>query len=55
LWRKKINGNQRRDQRVARTLRTAGWRVVRIWECELAKTPKTCIRRIQRFILACPL
>jgi DNA mismatch endonuclease (patch repair protein) len=51
LWRKKINGNQRRDQRVTRTLRTAGWRVIRIWECALAKNPETCIRRIQRFTL----
>lgn len=54
LWRKKINGNQRRDRRVTRTLRTVGWRVIRIWECALAKNPETCIRRIQRFILAHP-
>jgi DNA mismatch endonuclease, patch repair protein len=54
LWRRKIIGNQRRDQRVSRTLRAAGWRVVRIWECALAKNPKTCTRRIQKFILVRP-
>lgn len=48
LWRQKISGNQYRDRRVARTLRSAGWRVVRIWECALAKRPKTCIRKIQQ-------
>jgi hypothetical protein len=26
----------------------AGWRVVRIWECDLAKRPETCVRRIQQ-------
>ena len=55
LWRKKINGNQLRDRRVTRTLRAAGWRVIRIWECALAKNPETCIRRIQRFNLVRPL
>jgi DNA mismatch endonuclease (patch repair protein) len=48
LWRQKIKGNQRRDRRVARTLRSAGWRVIRIWECALAKHPGICIRRVQR-------
>jgi DNA mismatch endonuclease (patch repair protein) len=48
LWRQKINGNQRRDRRVARTLRSTGWHVIRIWECALVKYPESCIRRIQR-------
>jgi DNA mismatch endonuclease, patch repair protein len=32
FWRKKIAGNQRRDALVNRTLRRAGWKVLRVWE-----------------------
>jgi DNA mismatch endonuclease, patch repair protein len=31
-WKKKVAGNRRRDRRRSRELRSAGWRVVRIWE-----------------------
>jgi DNA mismatch endonuclease (patch repair protein) len=37
FWRAKLAANRRRDALVTRTLRRAGWRVVRIWECDLAK------------------
>lgn len=36
-WRLKIAGNQCRDALVTHTLRGAGWRVLRIWEHELAR------------------
>ena len=48
FWRKKLAGNQQRDRRVHRALRRAGWRVVRIWECELAKRPEVWIRRVEQ-------
>ena len=48
LWQQKLSGNQRRDRHVTRTLRSAGWHVIRIWECALAKHPETCIRRTRR-------
>lgn len=35
--RSKISRNQTRDRFVTRTLRRAGWRVLRVWEHELAK------------------
>jgi DNA mismatch endonuclease (patch repair protein) len=35
-WMTKIRRNQRRDQATVRSLRNAGWSVVRIWEHELA-------------------
>jgi DNA mismatch endonuclease (patch repair protein) len=47
FWRKKLAGNRARDRRVNRTLRRAGWRVVRIWECALAGNPEACINRIR--------
>ena len=37
FWRTKIARNQARDRLVTRTLRAQGWRVLRIWEHELAK------------------
>ena len=49
FWRDKVTGNQRRDRRVARQLRTEGWSVCRVWECQL-KRPVTLIRRIRRIL-----
>jgi DNA mismatch endonuclease (patch repair protein) len=49
FWRDKVTGNQRRDRRVARQLRTEGWSVCRVWECQL-KRPVTVIRHIRRML-----
>jgi DNA mismatch endonuclease (patch repair protein) len=46
FWRKKISRNQIRDRLVTRTLRKAGWRVLRIWEHELTRKHQT--RRLRR-------
>lgn len=46
-WKDKIERNQVRDQRVARSLRQLGWKVIRIWECRLTKAPERCVRRIK--------
>ena len=35
FWKLKLNANRSRDKLVGRTLRAAGWRVLRIWEHEL--------------------
>ena len=37
FWKKKLAGNKTRDRVVNHALRRAGWRVIRIWECELPK------------------
>lgn len=50
-WRRKIEGNQARDALVTRTLRRAGWRVLRVWEHELArKNQARLIRRLSAVI-----
>jgi DNA mismatch endonuclease (patch repair protein) len=46
---KKIRGNMKRDRKVTRKLRTAGWSVCRIWECRLKK-PDSVIRRVRRML-----
>ncbi|RME92823.1 MAG: very short patch repair endonuclease [Verrucomicrobia bacterium] len=37
FWAKKLEANKKRDRLVNRTLRSRGWKVVRIWEHELAR------------------
>lgn len=36
-WKEKIGRNKERDKLVNRSLRKEGWKVVRIWECEIEK------------------
>jgi DNA mismatch endonuclease (patch repair protein) len=47
FWRRKLTANKRRDALVNRNLRRAGCRVVRIWECDLARRLVNCVGRIQ--------
>lgn len=37
FWKKKITGNVERDLRQQKELRSLGWKVIVIWECELKK------------------
>jgi len=49
FWRRKLSANKARDQVVTRTLRRAGWRVLRVWEHELARKKEgRLLRQIQR-------
>ena len=48
FWRKKFAANQTRDRLVTRTLRARSWRVLRIWEHELARRDRArLLRRIR--------
>jgi len=47
FWIKKLSANKTRDRLVSRTLRKMGWRVVRIWEHDLAKRGAKCIQKIK--------
>lgn len=51
-WRQKIERNQARDRQTSRKLHEQGWRVIRIWECDLAANPSRCVARIQRALAA---
>ena len=51
FWRKKFAANQSRDRLVTRTLRKIGWRVLRIWEHELARKNETrLVARLRRVL-----
>ena len=46
FWKNKFTRNKARDRLVIRTLRAQGWRVLRIWEHELAR--KNEVRLLKR-------
>jgi DNA mismatch endonuclease (patch repair protein) len=51
FWRKKIARNKERDGEVFRFLRKQGWRVMRIWEHDLArKNERRLVARIRRVL-----
>jgi DNA mismatch endonuclease (patch repair protein) len=45
-WKGKIERNRRRDLRHFRRLRRLGWRVVRLWEHQVAKDLPGAVRRV---------
>jgi DNA mismatch endonuclease (patch repair protein) len=46
FWREKIARNKRRDRKVSATLRSKGWRVLRIWEHDTKQGVARTSRRI---------
>lgn len=50
FWRKKIQNNKKRDQRVNRQLRVEGWSVLRVLECSLRKRPEATAMRVLRIL-----
>jgi DNA mismatch endonuclease (patch repair protein) len=48
FWDKKREYNICRDRRVNRQLRRQGWKVIRIWQHSLRKSPQNCLTRIRR-------
>jgi DNA mismatch endonuclease (patch repair protein) len=51
-WKKKIDGNRRRDRNNFRRLRAGGWLVIRIWEHEVKNDPESCADRIELAVRA---
>jgi DNA mismatch endonuclease (patch repair protein) len=49
-WEAKIAANRRRDRKNSKTLRSAGWRVIRIWEHEVEVHPARVARKVARVI-----
>lgn len=45
-WDRKIQQNIDRDARQNQLLRDAGWRVIRVWECEVKRDPLGVATRI---------
>ena len=45
-WKKKIANNKKRDYEVNKTLKSDGWRVIRLWEYDIKKHTKNCVNKI---------
>lgn len=56
FWLRKFSQNVARDRLVTRTLRKRGWRVLRIWECDLvARRQHRVINRVRRTLEFVPV
>lgn len=44
FWEAKLNGNVKRDGRISEELRSLGWRVMTVWECELSDEARVARR-----------
>jgi DNA mismatch endonuclease (patch repair protein) len=49
FWVPKLEGNRKRDKRIAKELERRGWKVLTIWECQLERPERLAIR-IRRFL-----
>jgi len=52
FWRTKIGKNRKRDMKTRRTLRSRGWKVVRLWQHQVEKDLDACVRLILTTIAA---
>lgn len=49
-WRQKLERNQARDARDSERLSSAGWTVVRLWECEVTAGVPAAVDRVQSVV-----
>lgn len=47
-WDAKIERNMARDRRIDEELRSAGWRVIRLWDFEVVRDPLGAARKVER-------
>lgn len=47
-WREKIDTNRARDRRNISMLEDVGWRVLRVWECEVKQDLEGCADRVRQ-------
>lgn len=52
FWRKKLEGNKRRDRIVNSRLRRGGWHVLRIWQHQLERDPERVLARVTKALSA---
>ena len=50
FWKRKIEGNRKRDERIARLLRKEGWHVITVWQCAL-RNPEHVLKRLRRMVV----
>ena len=50
FWRLKFRRNKERDKRKRSELGKSGWKVLELWECEIKKDSKACVRMIRKHL-----
>ncbi|MEA3255673.1 MAG: very short patch repair endonuclease [Candidatus Altiarchaeota archaeon] len=50
FWKKKIDGNVKRDKEVNKILKKQGWKVIRFWEHEIKKDLQKCYSKVEKEI-----
>ncbi|MBI2669539.1 MAG: very short patch repair endonuclease [Candidatus Yanofskybacteria bacterium] len=50
FWKNKLQKNRTRDRMVIRKLRRARWKVLTVWEHQLARNPQGSMRTILKFL-----
>ncbi len=50
FWRKKLDGNVRRDKKVTKKLESEGWSVIRLWEHQIKLDVGSCVEKIKKEI-----
>lgn len=49
-WHPKLLANKERDARNIRILKEQGWKVLRLWECEIEKYPEVVMEKLRTFL-----
>jgi DNA mismatch endonuclease (patch repair protein) len=49
-WKPKLTRNQERDAAAIQELYKLGWEVAVVWECELGRSSKDVMSRLQAFL-----
>jgi len=49
-WKDKLLSNKKRDTKNIRKLKQQGWKVLRLWECEIEKEPDKVVKRIEKLL-----
>jgi DNA mismatch endonuclease, patch repair protein len=51
FWERKFSQNMKRDRRAVQDLRTLGWKVLTVWECQV-KSPSALAKRMRNVLPA---
>lgn len=51
-WKNKLLKNRKRDTKNIRELKQQGWKVLRLWECEIEKEPNKVVEKIEKLFQA---
>ena len=50
FWENKLNRNKSRDKIVESRLSDDGWKIYKVWECELKDNRENCLKRLADYV-----